>query len=391
MQFLYLVSLCKYSHELIFSSFYIILLTSSILFQSIEDDVQHSSSLLEKMLLDKDDLSAYMSSTCAIPAQVDECLSKCTKMKTLTKQRLEQLTVALQERKEFYIKWDEFEMWLTSMKTELDKYLEIYSDEVTRVKDIHVQHKESSSSHAVPFKGLSDDVEELCKLCDDSGSVKLQENFNVLNQTYQQTVAIINDRIKLCDEWLDYSEYESATEHSYSTIESSLQRDDLSVEALQDLCCEMEELKSKTVCWQQRCVELDHLLNSARMTIKHRQSHRNIHFQSLIQTLLMSVDKLLHNIAQKQGKVHKISELWGQFESQCDSISETFSGLSSGVNECAVHEGTIKGVKTNVQHIKDYESDLKTSTTYIDQVHDLGNEIQVANPQRMQQVCKGFI
>ena len=177
-----------------------------------------------------------------------------------------------------------------------------------------------------------------------------------------------------------YNNTHSATIQRIKAIQQRLESDDLTQEEISALTAELQELQSQVGEWDGKQQELEQLLAGADTVIKDRGSQRRLHFASEIQALAGTMGRTASLLEQKQGKLNKLSDLWGQFENKQNGLTTLLTTTQTHLNQQKLQQSSLGGIQHLSDEVKTLQHQLDANTPQLNEFQDLARQLIATDP-----------
>jgi nesprin-1 len=317
-----------------------------------------------------------------IASQHDGLINDLDTVECKVCERTVSLEEALNQRRQFYMRWDDLEKWLKQFGKKMASLNEIFSDEVNDAS-VKIEGMQNDCKEKEPaFENMASEVQELTKFCSQKEADVLKEKLSKLEALYQQQVKLLGYRSELCPQWVNYSAVQKGCQEQIQMAQQQLDTQELGPPEIQHIEQELGEARSTLQEWDGRRKDLDDLMIQAQMVIKDRHSHKKLHFQSEIQNVLTIIEKITVLLQEKQGKIDELSKLWKEYENLQQGLHGAIDSIGQRVDSSGVREASLQGIKDLSQTIKDLEQELESHNPEFEEFSSVAKDLVSADVQR---------
>ncbi len=245
-------------------------------------------------------------------------------------------------------------------------------------------------SHESALQELATQVGGLCQYCTQPEASGLNERLTKLKETFTERNNLIEKRIALCGEWLDFSEARDSIQTQSKNLQQRMESPDLSQADLDSIHTDMEEIRSVANQWNQKQEQLEQNMIDCHMTIKDRATQRTVYFNTELQTLTTVVVRTTTQLEQRRGKLDEITSLWQNFNMQKDALTSSVTGLKDKLQSTKIQECSLEGAKTFSNDVEGIRQELESHAPQFEDFRDLGRQLMTADESHAGKIQTGL-
>ena len=224
---------------------------------------------------------------------------------------------------------------------------------------------------------------ELIQLCESEKERHLlEEQFNEVSSRYGTLHGLVGKRTQMCQQWSECASVNKSSQSEIKRLQQMLKSEELSEAEIAVTNEKMSEIEGILQTWDSNKKDLDDLMVSSHMTIKHRATMKVLCFETQIQTLQTEFARTSTQLELKQTKLAEVSKLATEFDRLQRNLTDNLSGIITNVDESHTSESSLDGIQEWGRQIEALDELRQREVPKYGRLRDLGRQLMVADGVR---------
>ena len=233
------------------------------------------------------------------------------------------------------------------------------------------------------FSTISQQVSELCRLCDiEKQRHLLEQQFNKVSSRYDSLQGIVGKRTHVCQQWTECASVKKSGQSEIKRLQQMLKSEDLSEAEITETNERMSEIEGVLSKWDSNRKNLDELMVSSQMIIKDRATMKVLSFDAEIQTLWSEFARTSSQVELKQTKLAEVSKLAAEFDQLHRDLKDSLTAIVADVDALHISESSLDGIREWGCQIEALDERRQLEVPKYGRMRELGRQLMAADSAR---------
>ncbi|XP_071567068.1 muscle-specific protein 300 kDa isoform X8 [Temnothorax nylanderi] len=289
----------------------------------------------------------------ALKGRVVEMKTRVSKLADTVRHYINRVSDSLLARQEFQIKINDFENWMTRLRSNINEIGDVNVDNVdTNLQTMHAYLQEHSEKQPA-FAAIYDEVKQLSSRGSMLEAAALNETYTSLAKKYKALEDDLREKKKGLEKWIELLNWHNDANAQLNHCKYESEARKPNVADLDRLSSELQVVYTKINTWKEQAPQMDSTLG---IHVRDKQE-RPLTATSLLNDLESKAAVLKTELSVKRDKLENLGAKWDNFRKLQQKITEEIVNTQTSLQNITYAVDTCEKLAPAIEKIDDLIED----------------------------------